>query len=144
MGPAWSRQSTLGIPSGGYRVNFVWEEAARDKKWKVMDRWGWEECYSGLEDPIWVDELEEGVGLSTRVDEVRSSRSWDEKSNSKEIRSKKPKKTKMYGSYLKQTKYTWNARLADTKSISFEEAARRLWIEEIEKNETWDNQIVKG
>jgi hypothetical protein len=50
----------------------------------------------------------------------------------------------MYGTYLEQAKYTWNARLADTKSISFEKAARRLWIEEIEKNETWDNQVAKG
>jgi hypothetical protein len=50
----------------------------------------------------------------------------------------------MYGTYLEQAKYTWNARLADTKSISFEKAARRLLIEEIEKNETWDNQVAKG
>jgi hypothetical protein len=67
---------------------------------------------------------------------VRSSRSSDGMSNSKEIRSKKPKKTQMYETCLEQVKYTWNACLADTKSISFEEAARRLWIEEIEKNET--------
>jgi hypothetical protein len=57
---------------------------------------------------------------------------------------KSPRKFEMYGTYLEQAKYTWNARLADTKSISFEKAARRLWIEEIEKNETWDNQVAKG
>jgi hypothetical protein len=50
----------------------------------------------------------------------------------------------MYKTYLGQAKYTWYAHLADTKSISFEEAARRLWIEEIEKNGTWDNQVAKG
>jgi hypothetical protein len=60
---------------------------------------------------------------SLLVDEVRSSRSSDEMSNSEKIRSKTPKKIRMYGTYLKQAKYTWNARLAYTKSISFEEAA---------------------
>jgi hypothetical protein len=75
------------------------------------------------------------------VDEVIFSRSSDEMFNSEEIRSKKPKKIQMYGTCLEQTKYTWNARLADTKSISFEEVARKLWIEEIEKNETWIEEI---
>jgi hypothetical protein len=65
-------------------------------------------------------------------------------SNSEEIRLKNPKKIQMYETFLEQAKYTWNAHLVDTKSISFEEATRRLWIEEIEKNETWDNQVAKG
>jgi hypothetical protein len=42
----------------------------------------------------------------------------------------------MYGTCLGQAKYTWYVCLADIKSISFEEVGQRLWIEDIEKNET--------
>jgi hypothetical protein len=45
-----------------------------------------------VKEPTRVDELEEGVGLPTWVDEMRFSRSSDEMSDSEEIRSKKPKK----------------------------------------------------